>query len=488
MKAIIGIYIGALQKGTMMSLAKEIESRGDGFVFILKDSNVEAVVRKGFPSLSSDKIIVLDKLDCDLPKNITQECVLREERYDVTISTLMSFDRGLGKGYLLNAPGHPNIIKSWFSKKDKYAFFLKDMLIWESLIDNVKLNTIIGMAIPVIAEVVLKARDVKIYVLTPPRFGSLYRWTINYREESPALTRSIMAHVASLSELEEVAPAHTKLEKSKFSEYFFNKLNYGYRSAIIDFLKRIFIESIQYLKGNHDRFGKGYSFLGWNGVILRVPYIYNYLCKKGKKPSDLDDSKVLLFPLQMEPEASLMKITPELSNSAEVITWISKCLPADYCLVVKEQPTAFGIRNKKYYDNFLRMSNVVIAHPDVSVDEWLDKSTIVSSLTSSMAFEAVIKNKPVLSFGKHQVINHLPSVVYCDNFNSTKLALSKVFKMLETDSNIFHISNIALNKGFNDVCFDISGYEKKFESINIDMDMAKKSIDNLADNYPEYND
>ena len=40
----------------------------------------------------------------------------------------------------------------------------------------------------------------------------------------------------------------------------------------------------------------------------------------------------------MEPEVSLLQVSPEFNNSYEVICWVSKSLPADTMLVVKENP------------------------------------------------------------------------------------------------------------------------------------------------------
>ena len=107
----------------------------------------------------------------------------------------------------------------------------------------------------------------------------------------------------------------------------------------------------------------------------------------------------------MEPEVALLSISPEFNNSMEMIAWISKSVPADVLLVIKEQPLSFGIRSRHYYDNFRRIENVVLADPRVHSWEWIRAASVVATITGSVGFEAVHFERPTvtLSLDKQEV-------------------------------------------------------------------------------------
>ena len=85
---------------------------------------------------------------------------------------------------------------------------------------------------------------------------------------------------------------------------------------------------------------------------------YKYWEKYGVSIDDMREKKTVIFPLHFEPEISLMQVSPDINNSYEIICWVSKNLPADVVIVVKENPWSFGIRSKDYYDRLRKISNV----------------------------------------------------------------------------------------------------------------------------------
>ena len=154
--------------------------------------------------------------------------------------------------------------------------------------------------------------------------------------------------------------------------------------------------------------------------------MYRYFQRNGVRPEDLQDYRIVYVPLHMEPEAALMSVSPEFNNSMEMITWISKSLPADTQIVVKEQPFSFGIRSKHYYDNLQRIGNVALASPNVHPWDWIRAARVTATITGTAGIEAVYFGKPVLSFGRHQVINRLPSVRFADSYVTTRKTHQRV--------------------------------------------------------------
>jgi len=458
-------------------MGKELQNRGHEAVFLARDTNVADVIRHHFPEVSKDRLVVLRELEVTSDKTV-DNCLERENAYQESFAMICSQDRGLGKGYLLNAPGHPQVFKAWWGKEKKYSQVLQEFLRYECALDYLAPDMVMGIAIPKVANLICRKRGIPVRIITPPRFGSLYRWTSDEFESCPKLNEALLNKVDAMQRAD-VLP-EIEYEQTSFAEYFFAQKNYSYTSAISTALYQVIRESYQLIRGTHKCFSEGYSFLGWNGSILRKPRIFNYFLKYGVIPKDLSGSQFLLFPLQMEPESSLLNLSPELNNSIELITWISKSLPADMYVVVKEQPDSFGIRNRLYYDNLRRMANVMIAHPQIHGREWISSCCLVATITGTMGFEAVASQKPVLSFGKHQVINLLPTVEYADSFDTTRKALKTLLTKGSEKENLLKKSSAALDFANKEVCFDLSGYEKIFKSKELHMKLAQTALENLS--------
>ena len=169
-----------------------------------------------------------------------------------------------------------------------------------------------------------------------------------------------------------------------------------------------------------------YIFCGWVPTLFRKVNSYKYWEKYGVNIDDMRGKKTVIFPLHFEPEISLMQVSPEFSNSYEIICWVSKNLPADVMLVVKENPWSFGIRSKDYYDRLRKISNVELAQPDTNTKEWVDHSLFTVAISGTSGFESVYYDKPVLSYGKHQIINYLPTVYYVSSFLETRATINEL--------------------------------------------------------------
>jgi hypothetical protein len=345
---------------------------------------------------------------------------------------------------------------------------------------------IIGINLPIELYKICQALDIPTYVIAEPRFGSLYGWAINEKKYNPVLDSKIKSNIEFYSNKILGASEHSKIKTVE--------LNDAVDIATASFyqlLKKIIIilviETYSLIRGTHKLYKGSYRYLGWIAPVIRKKYIYNYLCKIGVRHSEILDNKLVLFYMHMEPEISLLNISPELTNSAEVISWISRSLPADYTLVVKEKPGSMSIRNKRYYQNIQRMSNVVFAHPETSSNIWLNSCSFVSTITGTVGFEAVANYKPVLSFGKHQLINSLPSVVYADNYINTKSAISYIIKDVIHDAKKIYVSKESLLSAYNDVCFSMDKFHQFTRSKNVDNNYYKTAAEKLTSQYPNHN-
>jgi len=159
--------------------------------------------------------------------------------------------------------------------------------------------------------------------------------------------------------------------------------------------------------------------------------IHNYFeLKKREKFLDnnsinqIEDDKFLYFPLQSEPEASILVNTPFYTNQITLIETIAKAIPINSILYVKEHPLQKIKlwRSIDDYKKILEIPNVKLLHPKMNAQEILEKSQGVISISGATGFEALFYQKPVILFGdehydklsmvtKIEVINDLPKKI-----------------------------------------------------------------------------
>ena len=115
----------------------------------------------------------------------------------------------------------------------------------------------------------------------------------------------------------------------------------------------------------------------------------------------LQNEKFLYFPLQSEPEASILMNTPFYTNQINLIETIAKSIPIDHVLYVKEHPLQ-KIKLWRSIDDYKKIRdipNVRFLHPNVNAQEVLEKSKGVISISGATGFEALFYHKPVILFG-----------------------------------------------------------------------------------------
>ncbi len=192
---------------------------------------------------------------------------------------------------------------------------------------------------------------------------------------------------------------------------------------------------------------------------------------------------MVYVPLHLEPEVALLSVSPEFNNSMEMVAWISKSVPADTILVVKEQPFSYGIRSKRYYDNLRRIGNVVLANPDVHSWDWIRAARVVATISGTAGIESVYFHKPVLSFGKHQVINYLPTVRYANSYESTRQHIKELMD-LDPGSKVFETSREALYRAQMETSFELPGFEHTYRIREPQLELARIAVDHLYSQYP----
>ena len=463
------ISLGTEQKEFFVSLAKLIAKEYELSILAV-DDDVACFAREHLPDTD------IAVRDLGGKKDVTQDPVEHalsiEKKYSIRLAMLLSQDRALGRGYLFNVDKYPMIEKAKWPHERKLSTVVSRIKDYESLIDRFKPDCIISWRNNPVQLAVSAYHNIMSLELAPVKLGERFIWSENCYLTSNRFLSLIRKYSQEL-------PRESSASQGEYQDVFSRSRvtqTYGVIHAIREAIYQVAIECYRLVRGSRKRYS--YTFLGWVPVILRRPVIYRRLQRRGVKPVDLESRKVCFFPLHLEPELTLLSISPEFSNSAELITWVSKSLPADFILVLKENPICFGVRSKWYYDQLEQISNVQFAHPAISSLDWIHASELVVTITGTAGSESVLYKKPVLSFGSHQAINELPTVRFANNYVSTLHGINELLALRADDSRLEH-SRQALNLAQMNSSFNLPGFAEKKKTVQSEKDSARIALDAL---------
>ena len=108
--------------------------------------------------------------------------------------------------------------------------------------------------------------------------------------------------------------------------------------------------------------------------------------------------KFVLFPLHVQPEMATSLFGKWYTNQLNLAEIISKALPVDYKLYIKEH-NYFGSRPNGFYQELKKLKNCRLIHPRVNNFKLIQKSSLVMTITGTAGFEAFFFGKPVITFG-----------------------------------------------------------------------------------------
>jgi len=126
------------------------------------------------------------------------------------------------------------------------------------------------------------------------------------------------------------------------------------------------------------------------------------------------DEDFAFFPLHLEPEVATLLFAPFWNDQINLVRQIAKSLPLHFKLYVKEHPGMLGYRTHGYYRELKKIPNVKLINPKVSTFELIKNAKLISVITSSVGWEAILLQKPIITFGD-VFFNSLSSVKKCEN-------------------------------------------------------------------------
>lgn len=248
------------------------------------------------------------------------------------------------------------------------------------------------------------------------------------------------------------------------------------------------------LKSNNSNIKTHYTYFGRTKSKVLFDAISSRIIKKKVRSSfleknsllQIDDSKFVYFPLQVDPDRNLLLGSPYLTNQIESIRNIAKSLPVDHKLFVKEHPgQKREWRNISFYKEILDIPNVKFIHPSVSSEELYKKCSLVITSGGSSGFEASFFQKPTIVFSD-TIYNRLDCVSRISNIEDLPFIINESLNK-EISSNDLDKFLVFLEK--NSFDFDLFGYIfielKEFfhDSILLDVEIKQNKMEKFLEKH-----
>ena len=109
--------------------------------------------------------------------------------------------------------------------------------------------------------------------------------------------------------------------------------------------------------------------------------------------------KYIYFPFHFTEDAQVRLKYPEGYNQYELIRNMSRNLPIDIKLLVKEHPAYAGGFSLKELRDLSKHPNIVVLHPDISSKEIFEHIDFVITINSTVGYEALFYDKIVITMG-----------------------------------------------------------------------------------------
>jgi hypothetical protein len=137
-------------------------------------------------------------------------------------------------------------------------------------------------------------------------------------------------------------------------------------------------------------------------------------------------------PLHYQPEKSTCPEGGVFANLYLLIDLLSKCVPQGWSVYVREHPFQFEARGAgeqsrttQFYDDLVAFPNVRLVPTTLSPFHLIDHALAVATVTGTSGWEAVVRGKPVLTFG-HAWYNGCDGVFYTPTESQCRAALALI--------------------------------------------------------------
>jgi hypothetical protein len=152
--------------------------------------------------------------------------------------------------------------------------------------------------------------------------------------------------------------------------------------------------------GPHGHLRQKHEFDKW-WLSVRREWAIRSKQVPGAEIPRIGEEPYVYFPLHLNPEASTMVLAPNYVNQEFIVEILAKNIPLSHKLYVKEHPTMYGRRPSGFYKRIGAYPNVRIISPEADSLQLSCHADLVATITGTAGWEAILMDKPVLTFGEN---------------------------------------------------------------------------------------
>ena len=407
-KIVIGILEQAVRANFHVDLVRSLKERFDVDCHIYSyTENGLSFYRKYSEELFCGLHIVDMKSSVILTsKEVHEKIEIFEDRYGIPFGWFKVTDREHGLGYSPGGYFHPKS-KSDVGVSDEYVLskYIKKLEYWEREFKKQRfdlfLNGFFFEYFPACAN------NIPIRTALAARNENYYFWAHNCYGEMEGLSESFSTLPSPKRELYlDDAPVLNRKQ--------LDVMIHRARTSVA--INRAFRLIYKWLYRQYKSTGKSYYLLSELKLVYREWKVLRYLYRQNlPNSSDIRGGKYIFYALQVEPELNFQGYSPECFCQLNVILSLSRDLPADTKLVVKEHIPAAAKRPPGFYDQIRRLKNVTFVDPRDSGLNYVKGAVAVATINGTVGQEAAILGKPVIAFGRRNLYNFLPHVKLVSN-------------------------------------------------------------------------
>ena len=266
------------------------------------------------------------------------------------------------------------------------------------------------------------------------------------------LSDDAVTHLEKLSgDYNKALPFYMKkqFEQKKLGTYTFKKIvkNPNDISNIMQKAKHLFTRG-HYIKQRHKKIEesemKGLEYmLGKLEGINKKNRLRSYY-KKLEQEVDFE-RPYIYFPLHYQPENTTSPVGESYANQFLIIDLLSKCMPKDWILYVKEHSSQWHMlmhgecsRTTDFYNDVALMPNAKLIPLSASNFDLIDNSKAVVTVTGTTGWEAVVRGVPALIFG-HAWYKNCEGVFYTPTEEKCREVLSNIQSGYKVDKKLVRL-------------------------------------------------
>lgn len=346
-----------------------------------------------------------------------------EKLLNIPIYKIFITDRTIGRGFFASGGHNQPFTKAqfYFNHEACIKLAAEFFTFWENILS--KKDVKFAMNLPPYAHIIAKKKKIFTKRLIGGKFKNTKYWASD-----------IFLQPENLN-FRHYKDAQKKLKRIQIDSPYKGHLNF--RSIHISNFSFFgtFKNSFKFLLQHI--YGKLKGSLKSKNLFLKAAFLVfwkrrnDFLKIKNLSSINIDGAKkenFVYFPLLTEPEIALHGIANDFFFQLSAINIISRDLPSNYRLIVKEHLLAVGRRPDQFYEQIKSLNNVLIADPlDFGLD-YIKHAKIVACITGTAAWEAAVMGVPVITFSKNNIINKINHVYLASNFSETDQLILKIIK------------------------------------------------------------